>query len=418
MCRVLIVDDEEIILEGLKRNIHWKENGFEIVGQASNGEKGLALVRELQPDIIISDVRMPVLDGLDMVEQVGLEYPWIKTILLTGYDNFAYAKRALNLKVTNYVLKYNYKEEILAAAIQAREELKLEARLKEQAKKGRGLMERRMIKDLINGRIGDFRERLSLNNFEISFVSDRFIVATLGFSPLEGGRSSKETLDLDEATILVQDLCERAVENSGNQVYCTEFQQNIVVCFNLNIGSEGEGLVYGILADVLNGVSAVYPLRGWVGIGGLVTGIENIKHSYEESQTALEVARILNKQAIMRFTELNGNEHSSQVILNKITDYIENNYFRKELSLNSISKEVYISPAYISTLFKKSKGINLSEYIIKVRLEKAVALLKNTDLKSYEIAEKIGYTSAQYFSVLFKKYFGCSPTEYKNKIMQ
>ncbi len=415
MCRVLIVDDEEIILEGLKRNISWKENGFEIVGQASNGEKGLVLVRELQPDIIISDVRMPVLDGLDMVEKVGLEYPWIKTILLTGYDNFAYAKRALNLKVTNYVLKYNYKEEILAAAIQAKEELEIEARLKEQAQKGRGLMERRVIKDLISGKLSDFQEGLSVNSFGIGFGSDRFIVAAIDFM-VEKGRSSAEALDLDEATIMIQDLCGQAVVNSGNQVFCTGFHQNIAVCFNLETEIEGEDLVCEILEKVLKSVSVAYHLQGWVGIGGLVGGIENIKKSYKESQTALEVARILNKQTTMRFTELNGNEHSYQVILNKITDYVEKNYFRKELSLNSISKEVYISPAYISTLFKKSKGINLSEYIIKVRLEKAVSLLKNTDLKSYEIAEKIGYTSAQYFSVLFKKHLGCSPTEYKNKI--
>lgn len=418
MCRVLIVDDEEIILEGLKRNIRWQENGFEIVGQASNGEKGLALVKELQPDIIISDVRMPALDGLDMVEQVGLEYPRIKTILLTGYDNFAYAKRALNLKVTNYVLKYNYKEEILAAAIQAKEELETEARLKEQAQKGRGLMERRVIKDLLSGKISDFQEGLSVNSFEMAFGSDRFIVASIVLSPAAEGRSSAETWDLDEATIMVQDLCDQAVVNSGNHIFCTEFHQTIAVCFNLETGSEGEDLVGEILEKVLKSVSAAYHLQGWAGIGGLVRGIENIKQSYEESQNALEVARILNKQTTMRFTELNGNEHSYQVILNKITDYVEKNYFRKELSLNSISKEVYISPAYISTLFKKSKGINLSEYIINVRLEKAVSLLKNTDLKSYEIAEKIGYTSAQYFSVLFKKYFGCSPTEYKNKIMQ
>ena len=417
MCKILIVDDEEIILDGLKRNIPWAENGFDIVGQASNGEKGMALVRELQPDIIISDIRMPVLGGLEMVEKVGMEYPWLKTILLTGYDNFEYAKKALNLKVTDYVLKYNYKEEILAAAIRARDELETEIRLKEQAQKGRGLMEQRLIKDLLSGRISDPQEE-GENYLKIGFHSNQFIVATIGFDLADGGDSSQEAMDLDDLVLIVQDLCDDRVINSEAQVFCTGFHQNVAVCFNLAAKDGAEDFVYKTLEEVLISVFTDYHIHGWAGISGLANEIGNLKQSYEESQTALEVARILNKQTIMHYKELNGNEHSYQEILKKIMDYIQKNYSRKELSLNSISKEVFVSPAYISTLFKKSQGINLSEYIIKVRLEKAVSLLRNTDLKTYEIAEKIGYTSAQYFSVLFKRYLGCSPTEYKSKITQ
>ena len=112
MYRVLIVDDEPIICEGLTKSVRWADFGCEVVGTASNGMEGLQCVRTLQPDILISDIAMTNMDGLSMVAAIVSEYPDIEVTLLTGYRNFEYAQRAIRLGVTRFLLKPSKMDEI------------------------------------------------------------------------------------------------------------------------------------------------------------------------------------------------------------------------------------------------------------------------------------------------------------------
>ena len=108
-------------------------------------------------------------------------------------------------------------------------------------------------------------------------------------------------------------------------------------------------------------------------------------------------------------------EETIEELVVKVKGYIDDCYAREELSLEEIAAQVHLSANYVSTLFKKHSGMNISDYIIKVRMEHAARLLADTNFKTYEIAEQIGYTNAQYFSVLFKKHYKMTPKEYRNK---
>jgi YesN/AraC family two-component response regulator len=112
MYRVLIVDDEPIICEGLRRSVRWSEFNCEVAGTAANGMEGLEKVRELKPDILISDISMNNMDGLAMVAAVKSERPDMEVTLLTGYRNFEYAQRAIKLGVTRFLLKPSRMDEI------------------------------------------------------------------------------------------------------------------------------------------------------------------------------------------------------------------------------------------------------------------------------------------------------------------
>ena len=112
MYKVLIVDDEPIICEGLTKSVRWADFGCEVAGTAANGMEGLESVRTLQPDILISDIAMTNMDGLAMVAAIRSEYPDIEVTLLTGYRNFEYAQRAIRLGVTRFLLKPSRMEEI------------------------------------------------------------------------------------------------------------------------------------------------------------------------------------------------------------------------------------------------------------------------------------------------------------------
>ena len=112
MYKVLIVDDEPIIREGLKVTVRWADFNCEVVGTAENGLDGLERVRELHPDILISDISMNNMDGLTMVAAIRSEYPDMEVCLLTGYRNFEYAQQAIKLGVTRFLLKPSKMDEI------------------------------------------------------------------------------------------------------------------------------------------------------------------------------------------------------------------------------------------------------------------------------------------------------------------
>lgn len=115
MYRVVLVDDEKIILEGLKKVVPWADLGCEVAGVASDGLEGLEKIRTLRPHLVLTDIRMPNVDGLSMLAAVRSEFPGIQVSILTGYRDFEYAQRAINLGVTRYLLKPSRMPEILDA---------------------------------------------------------------------------------------------------------------------------------------------------------------------------------------------------------------------------------------------------------------------------------------------------------------
>ena len=105
MIKVFLVEDEVVMRNGIKNNIPWEQEGFEFVGEASDGELAYPLIKREKPDILITDIRMPFMDGLELSRLVKKELPQIKIIILSGYNEFDYAKTAISIGVTDYLLK-------------------------------------------------------------------------------------------------------------------------------------------------------------------------------------------------------------------------------------------------------------------------------------------------------------------------
>ena len=113
MIKVFLVEDEVIIRNGIKNNIPWEAEGFEFAGEASDGELAWPLIRRTQPDILITDIRMPFMDGLELSALVRKELPDTKIIILSGFGEFEYAKKAITLGITEYLLKPISSEKLL-----------------------------------------------------------------------------------------------------------------------------------------------------------------------------------------------------------------------------------------------------------------------------------------------------------------
>ena len=105
MLRTFLAEDEIVVRENIKKMVPWEQYGFELVGEASDGEMALPLIKKLKPDLLITDIKMPFMDGLTLCKVVKKEFPDIKIVILSGYDDFNYAKEAIGIGVEDYLLK-------------------------------------------------------------------------------------------------------------------------------------------------------------------------------------------------------------------------------------------------------------------------------------------------------------------------
>ena len=123
MYKVLLIDDENVILEGLTKIINWKALNCKIVGTAEDGKEGLKKIEDLKPDIVLTDIRMPKISGLEMISLMKDLQPDCQIIILTGFRDFDYAQEAIRLGVLRFLLKPSKKQEIVEAVEQAIEQI-------------------------------------------------------------------------------------------------------------------------------------------------------------------------------------------------------------------------------------------------------------------------------------------------------
>lgn len=244
MYKVLIVEDELVIASGLRRLIGEVARGFAVCGEARNGREALAFMKEQPPDVIVTDIRMKEMQGLELIERVRAQYPHMPILIISGYDDFEYVKGALRWKVIDYLLKPVDRVELAKALDRIRQEL-------------------------------------------------------------DGQRGVAE-----------------------------------------QEGRSGEA-------------EAERPL------------IRRIK----------------------------------QIIQERLD---------QEITLQYVAEQVHMNHQYLSTLFKTETGTNFMEYVTEQRIERAKELLRDTNLKIYEIARLSGYANAKHFMTMFKQSVGVTASEYRD----
>ena len=131
MMKVFLVDDEIAIRENLRNSFPWEEHGFQLVGEAPDGEMALPMIRDLNPDILLTDIRMPFMDGMELCAQVKRMLPWVGVVILSGYDDFSYAQKAISLGVKEYLLKPITADELGQALRRVSEQIAEERRAQE-----------------------------------------------------------------------------------------------------------------------------------------------------------------------------------------------------------------------------------------------------------------------------------------------
>ena len=526
--RVLLVDDEEDIRMGISRKMDWNSLGFTLAGEAENGAEALELAEQLRPDVVLTDIKMPFMDGLELCAHLRQSLPAAKVVVFSGFDDFECARQAMRMNVFEYILKpinapelgdvmSRLKAELDRQRAERRDMETLRRRYEENLPMLRELFYTR----LLSGHIKPDQINERAARYEMELPQGLW---TVGLFHVEVP-SGDEATERDELLLLsARDFLETHLQPERCTVRTLLYNDTVaaLVCM------EEEGQFYPLLGE-LNRVCMLsrsyLGISLAVGVGRCCRSPRELSACVEEARSALEyrvvvedtrvlyigdlepdlsiqlsldeedqralsaavklgteeqISRIIQSLAarvrsarmspfqanqffleiiafLMKLTrsggvaleEVFGNDFNWMVSINafssmdklvqwldqrcqilrrligqkrtdsagrtieKAKDFIAAHYQDSTLSVETICSHLHFSPAYFSTLFKREVGMSFITYVTERRMEEAVRLLRETDEKTYLIAEKSGYTDPNYFSYVFKRRFGLSPSKYR-----
>lgn len=389
MIKVFLVEDEVVIREGMKKIIPWSEYGYELSGEAGDGELAISLIRKIKPDVVITDIKMPFMDGLTLSKFIRKEFPDTKIVIMSGYDEFEYARQAIYLGVERYILKPIRKKDFIEVLEDIRTKFENENIQKNYYLKFKKEVERlstlydsysKAMKvsatNYLNKEFELIDENSELKNIDVSALNSEFILNFLN-------NALPEEID-DFVKQYLQKLGERALKSKIFFKYNLLNIYFISVSFIQKLGFDKRELD------------------------------EYLKIICSENMLNEEDAKNIIKNILKKSINLRQENTQSRYIYNALT-FIENNYMNQELSLSSVALKVNVSANHFSALFSQEMKKTFIEYLTELRMKKAKELLSCTDKRSGEIAYEVGYKDPHYFSSLFKKLQGCTPKEYRNK---
>jgi two-component system, response regulator YesN len=399
MWKVLIADDEPKIRRGLRSLIGRCGEDLEVVAEAEDGEEAYGKAVELQPDILLVDVRMPIKGGLELIESLGTALPDRIIIIVSGHDEFEYAQAAVKLRVFDYVLKPVDAAGFMAVIGRARAELEDRREAGKYAAWARSQLERNLpvlresfFRDWVSGSLarGEAAEALSLLGISLSSPS---ILIAARFSERSGGGPSEVKGVVGPrrlAMVAMRTVMESALPGPGSYV----FEDGTETLLALAPGLGEEELA--ALAQRIEAWATDRLGRAPALATRLVSDPRaGLGEAYEELCAELAA----------------GDNCEAFVVLAR--NYLDKFYWNPALCLEDAAAELQISPGYLSRLMKREIGFSFVEYLNRVRVKKAIALMGDPAAKAFEVAERVGYRSQHYFSRAFKKVTGVSPTDYK-----
>lgn len=477
MKRLLIVEDEKMIRQGIRVMVERSPVNIEEILECKNGEEAMAILNEQSVDVMITDIRMPRMDGITLVKNTQNTPHPPKTVVISGYDDFNYAVELLRYGVRDYILKpveRNKLNEILQ---------KLDDELEEESSHNTAVRQigNQQLKYLIlNQRISDeeiaaierqFADmflndcyRICCNNYEDEPIPVPFPVILL--KNIEGNSIfilSEADLPVFLATPM-KNCCsgislvhmgirelqpayaealsarkEAFVKNCASTVYMEsckqyekipeEFSEQFVQLFGTASLEDIEKRFDALLFRVKMGKIQTQQFLDTIGniLNQFMKVYRNVIEMEMDSFTPLQ--QILSFNGIQEYTEIlkkwmgdmkalitsEFDDYKNKEKINMAIQFIHENY-NKDLNMAVVSNRISMNYSLFSLNFKQYTGLNFVNYLKKIRITEAKKLLENTDEKVIDISQKVGYDNEKHFMKTFKSLCGVSPSEYRKNI--
>ncbi|AFH61169.1 response regulator transcription factor [Paenibacillus caseinilyticus] len=548
MIQLLVVDDERIVADSLADLLPWDELGIDQVYRVYSGQEALRLMNTHPIDIVITDIRMPELSGLELIAKIRETNSRTKCIIHSGYADFEYAKQAMSSQVTEFVIKPASDEDIINAVMRVKAQLHEELQVQfSQQKIFNALKEQRpfirslLLNDLIKGKkithseleskleltdlpfrmddpfalivirleegfVGFDQASLSLFEYAILNITDEtlreyfdvlaakdvydYLVILVKVNQHKGGTYEGSLKDAGQYSLLLEQMALKLQENvrtflrgkislivSSWGAFPRDvpyLYQECITTIRRTVGNDRDiflTLDDDSLSTQVKSLRSLYDpptLMQLFDMGRkeqtmmkMETIIKELEEQWADSQEhLLEV--FLHFGAAFTYAahkngklleNLIGTEYEPLVARKpflsirqlkdwtfKVTDLLYEDLNRdwvdaksisimqiqqfvtshlsEDVTLQAIADHVHLHPVYLSKIFKARTGENLSEYIIRLKMEQSAYLLKETDDRIYEICSKVGYQNPPYFTKIFKKYFGVTPQEFREASME
>lgn len=406
MYKMLVVDDEYLVRLGITETVEWKEHDVEIVATAVNGKDGLEKIRELNPDIVISDVKMPVMNGVDMVKKLHEENFDGVMIMLSGYNDFEYAKNALEAGIFRYLLKPIDNEELVATVKTACE------RLEKKRKQDRILadvdislpvIKQKLVDDIFHG-VTDDSVYSKLSLYDLPIIDKGVVVYCKA-------DVTADKVDTDEKVSKALEILQNGILDMLGDHKTIYSRTGKRVAFATDITE------VDLLENKLRELLWTYEKQSKILVS---IGISKAFGSVLEIGTAFGTAKFLAYNKL--FASINSVNvpcgEDTKMYKKHIVDalqYVSKHYRECDLKIKVVADYLFVSESYLMHLFKNELGKTFNACLTEYRIMVAKSLLREEKHRMYEIAELVGYSDMKYFGQVFRKVEGCSPSEYVKK---
>lgn len=289
MYKVFLVDDEIVVREGIRSNFPWEETDFVLAGEAPDGEIALSMLQDVKPDILITDIRMPFMDGLELCRQVSRTMPWVYIIILSGYDDFTYAREAISLGVIEYLLKPVSGEELRGVleriALRIQEDKRQQASLnayREQLASSSRFLKEKLLTELYGGANGE-RILKSARSMRMNLLAKHYLVMLLQPAPEP---------ENEEDMFSAQSVLERLAEGSSGAAHlCRGFGGFSLLVMGDN-SSDLEERAYGLAQSARYDVERSTGIKLLVAIGADVGELKDIPKSLSDARSIMDRLRM------------------------------------------------------------------------------------------------------------------------------
>ncbi|MBP5600609.1 MAG: response regulator [Lachnospiraceae bacterium] len=515
MIKVLIVDDERNIREGITKLIDWESLGCEVVGAVANGVSALDFIKTNEVDLVVTDIKMPAMDGLELSKHICEDFPHIKVIILTAYSEFDMAKKAISFRVSDFIIKNEFMDELPKAVLEVSEKILKEKESRPKSIDTKAESDDRYFLNIIKSLISNS----SLSEEDIKgFENINLCICACEINRYKDDENNERNLyemfenilkiglkNLRYTTIKVNPELliigvsyekssgfnlNRVVENFSNILIMVEEFMRIEVKIGISteisdikdlkdgyrqakdalskIDKKGCFLkVYegdlkqknGEFIDVDGYSEKICELTFDEKNNGAENALEDFSDKLKASGCSFEQCKlymlVIYSTIIHRAVryqlnvELDFNDYEEKIykevqsantisalkevgenlianirdicigkknfkneLVKKVDDCIKENY-KSELTLQTISNEIFLNSSYVSRAYKKMTGFTVTEAINMYRVNTAKDLLKTSNLKIYEVAESVGFKDPAYFTNVFVKYTGHNPSDYR-----
>ncbi|MEK4850769.1 response regulator [Paenibacillus sp. FSL H7-0756] len=443
MYKILVVDDEPRVSAGIRNFLLSSDMNITAVETAVNGFEAIDYLRMDQFDLVLTDIQMGRMSGIELMENIYMEQWNVPVIVISAHEKFDFAKKSLRLGARDYLVKPVERTELLRVvrnALTRKELLDTSPQpeptsIRRQERRDEWLMELVTERNLtpqdmeqITGELGGL-----LHGPFYGVISIRIDYSRAGFSSQQVTLQDRKLLKYAALNIMNETLAE------WNGVTFNGFGHSIISLIQLSAEDRDDPRVSVHSQIQMIGQMIAMNLKrhlnteAVIGLSTLGEGIATLPGLLEEADTAAGWNSVHPGHQVFYYGDFARQEHlnrgqqpdtgltaqeseaAAPSVISRITSYIQSNYRNPALKIQDISEEVHFSAAHLGYIFKREMRMNLWDYVTALRMEEAKQLMATTDKKRYEVAYAVGYESPEHFSRMFKRVLGLTPAEFRKQ---